>query len=548
MERSFLEKHFPLLLLLVIAINATCFFTPILDGDSVLYASIAKRMAQSNEWLSLYSDGKDWLDKPHFPFWAAAFSFKIFGFSSFAYKLPGFLFCGLSMYYIYRTGILLYSHKVAMAAVLLFGVALHQVLANFDLRAESFLTAFIIASAYFIIRADAEKKWKWYAGLAVAAAGAIMTKGIFAGITIGGGYFLYLAFSKKLSSLFTFKWAVCLLLIFLFITPELYALYSQFDRHPEKIVFGQTHVSGLRFFFWDSQFGRFFNSGPIKGNGDLSFFLHTTLWAFLPWSFFLVAALIQMIRRRAAVSKRIIIGGSAFVTFLLFSLSRFQLPHYIVIIFPHLSLITAAYILSVEKPKALSRWGLSMTALVVLVCIAVTALAFYSKIGNSLWALLPVWIIGLCAVVFFKRNENNFLIVRGIFFSAALIWFMDLFFYPKLMQYQNGIPAAAYVNSNYPTVTPGMYGYESRTFELYSKMPPLYFPVDSSKKMNTPFPALVFIPDNYFPQLINEGYTFTVLKTFEEYRITKLTGAFLDPHRRKDVVSKSSLIQINKAP
>ena len=34
----------------------------------------------------------------------------------------------------------------------------------------------------------------------------------------------------------------------IFILPELYCLYAQFDAHPEKMVFGQTGVSGLNFF------------------------------------------------------------------------------------------------------------------------------------------------------------------------------------------------------------------------------------------------------------------------------------------------------------
>ena len=58
-----------------------------------------------------------------------------------------------------------------------------------------------------------------------------------------------------------------LVLLILFINPELICLYIQFDLHPEKILFGHTHVSGIRFFFWDSQFGRFLNTGPIKGAG-----------------------------------------------------------------------------------------------------------------------------------------------------------------------------------------------------------------------------------------------------------------------------------------
>lgn len=71
------------------------------------------------------------------------------------------------------------------------------------------------------------------------------------------------------------------IILLIFISPELICLYIQFDSHPEKIVFGNTHVSGIRFFFWDSQFGRFFNTGPIKGKGD-PFFLYAHVIVGLP--------------------------------------------------------------------------------------------------------------------------------------------------------------------------------------------------------------------------------------------------------------------------
>ena len=46
-----------------------------------------------------------------------------------------------------------------------------------------------------------------------------------------------------------------------------------------------TSVSGIRFFFWDSQFGRFFNTGPIKGSGDPFFYFHTPVsYTHLNWS------------------------------------------------------------------------------------------------------------------------------------------------------------------------------------------------------------------------------------------------------------------------
>ena len=72
----------------------------------------------------------------------------------------------------------------------------------------------------------------------------------------------------------------------------LLALYLQFDAQPDKLVFERTGVSGIRFFVWDSQFGRFFNTGPIRNtDGNPAFFVHVFLWAFLPWVAVAFAAL-----------------------------------------------------------------------------------------------------------------------------------------------------------------------------------------------------------------------------------------------------------------
>lgn len=86
------------------------------------------------------------------------------------------------------------------------------------------------------------------------------------------------------------RWALGVGLVCLFLTPELYCLYRQFDAHPEKLVFERTQVSGVRWFLWDSQFGRFTNTAAIRGPGEPSFFFHTVLWAFFPWGFLLYAA------------------------------------------------------------------------------------------------------------------------------------------------------------------------------------------------------------------------------------------------------------------
>jgi 4-amino-4-deoxy-L-arabinose transferase-like glycosyltransferase len=534
-----------MLVAIVIAVNITCFFPGILEGDSMLYATIAKRIAQSNDWLNLYVDGRDWLDKPHFPFWAAALSFKLFGYSSFAYKLPGFVFWCLSLFYIYRTGKLLYGDDVAKAAVLIFGSSLHAILSNFDIRAESYLTTFIIAALYYILRAHEEGRLKYFIGIAIATAGAILTKGIFAGIIIGSGYFIFLLASRQMKILLHWKWLTCLLLTALLIMPELYALYVQFDLHPEKIVYGHTNVSGIRFFLWDSQFGRFFNTGPIKGKGDFSFFIHTTLWAFLPWSFLFIAGLWQIIKRRKLNSLTVVLTGSALISFLMFSVSKFQLPHYIVILFPHFSLITAVYLVSLKDKKVLHKWSIYLSVLIIIACTGMTMLACYSSMGDNLLMLLPLWIFGGAAIFIFKRADAEKLAVKGITFSVILFWFLNISFYPGLMKYQAGSMAAGVMNKMNLSSPVVMYGENNQPFEFWSQSAPAYWTASSDQQIEAmKKPVTAFIPEEYFPQLTAAGCKYSIIQCFDAYRITKLKGAFLNAKTRSKTTGKKFLITI----
>lgn len=548
MVKTFSDKYFNGLLFLVVAVNATVFFPGITEGDAMLYANISKRIAETGDWINLYVDGLDWLDKPHLPFWITALSFKMFGVSAFAYKLPAFLFWGISMYYTFRLGAIIYGKEVARFSVLIFGAALHVILANSDVRAEPYLTAFIIMATYFIVQAFLQKKLQWFLFAALASAGAIMTKGLFAGITIVSGFVLYLIFSRQLKELLNYRWWLCLFLTFLFIIPELYTLYLQFDRHPEKTVFGQTNVSGIKFFLWDSQFGRFFNTGPIKGTGDLLFFVHSTLWAFLPWSFFLAAAIWQGVKRRAVNNLPYIITGSALVTFILFSVSKFQLPHYIVMIMPHFALMCGNFISGLHKEKNIRLWSISLTALLLLACVTITALAFYSGMGRSLFALLPAWLISIFAIIAFRKTGTGILVAKGVCFSLALFWFLNCFFYPSLLKYQAGVEAATAFNKTGSSAAPLMYIRYSRAFELFSNTQPLFFTEESFNTFKIQLPAMVYILNTDLPLLDRAGYKYEVVKTFDDFRITMLTAGFLNEKTRNEHVTRNSLIKIYAAP
>src|SRR5678815_3990239 len=114
-----IQTWFPAFVVTGILLNATGLFNPILEPDGTLYATIAKHMALSNDWVNLIGDNHDWLDKPHFPFWITAFSYKIFGINSFAYKFPAFLFWLAGLRFTFLLAKELYNATVAQVSVLI---------------------------------------------------------------------------------------------------------------------------------------------------------------------------------------------------------------------------------------------------------------------------------------------------------------------------------------------------------------------------------------------------------------------------------------------
>jgi len=547
---KYFEKTFPYFLIAGILINANGLPHDILEPDGALYATISKHMVITGNWFDLFGDGHDWLDKPHFPFWMAALSFKIFGITAFAYKFPAFIFWLAGILFTFKLTQKLYNTFTAKAAVIIYVFSLHAILSNFDVRAEPYLTTLSIAAIYYFYKSTISGKWVDIVLTAFASACAVMTKGIFVLITIGGGFIVWWILSKQWKQFINYRWYVMLLLILIFITPELYSLYVQFDLHPEKIVFGKTNVSGLQFFFWDSQFGRFFNTGPIKYHGDPFFFLHTTLWAFLPWPVILYIAAIQLIRikKQNFDNQKLIIYGSAALTFVLFSFSGFQLPHYIVILFPQFSVITAAYLISINKENALKKIIIFQNVLLILAGLAVCALAYFSRFGNFLFSAIISAAIVIISMFFFRKQGINTIIASGVAFSLVLFFFLHNSFYPDLLTYQSGMMAGKWLKDNKINSRPAMYKSSSYSFEFYApgfvQRLETFSAIETFLAKNSN--SAIYTTDNTLQELNLQGYQFTILKSFPDFHISMITGKFLNPATRANELQKMVLVMIKK--
>jgi len=537
---------------LAVMINFSGLFIPIMGPDGALYALIAKNMVLRHDYVNLFYHDADWLDKPHFPFWMTALSFNLFGFTTWAYKLPGILFLLMGARYTFLFAKTLYNKQVALLSVLILLTAQHIVLSDNDVRAEPYLTGLIIAAVYHLYKAYQNNSfWQLLAGCVFTAC-AIMTKGMFALVPIGGAIAGHFIITREWKALFNLRWLLAIILISIFILPELWCLYQQFDLHPEKVVFGMKSVSGIRFFFWDSQFGRFFNTGPIKGHGDPSFFVHTALWAFLPWSLVMFAAVFQYIKKGSKNVKAhewFCISG-ALLTFLLFSASKFQLPHYLNIVFPFFAIVTAQYLYYIKLQKTRRAIGVTQAIVIVLMLLVVCLLEYFFNPQIFSWVTaFSLGILFLLMMVFPYEAGNSIIpkiIYRTAIASFIVNLYLNLSFYPSLMKYQAASEAAIYIDKNNHNHIPVVVlGDDYVTaFEFYIDAPVTKIDVDGKGELPSK-PFILYAPVSVVNNLTKKGWLIETLSTYQRYWVSRLKPSFLNKNTRPKELTATEVVMVN---
>ena len=463
-----------------LALNGLVLLFPTVYSDAVVYALLSKTIAVSGDWVNLTLLGEDWLDKPHLPFWLTALSFKVFGINSFAYLLPGLAFHVLGAAFTYKLAKHFYGIETAHVSVLMYLTAVGLLWSTVDLRAEAYLVGEIVAACYCWVRWDEHPRARYLLGGAIFTGMALMTKGLFVISTIGGGLVIDWLRRKEWRNFVRLKWVLAVAASFVCILPELFALYSQFDSHPEKVIYGQTGVSGIRFFFWDSQFGRFFNFGPIQNtNGDPFFFVHTFLWAFLPWTALFVAAAVVALQTRKERPERerrsdVILWMSFLIPFLLFSLTSFQFDHYIYIVLPFAAILAADFLVRHPIPKWIDQFQIALS---VLVCLLVLGLAVYAYRGTGyVWfAAIPAAVLGFFVVARTGTPASKAVVFPVLAVQAAFA-FLVLANWMYFLRYDAGYKLARDLDSR-PDVV--IYDYRARSLSLAFQARQQYVYIDN---------------------------------------------------------------------
>lgn len=535
---------------LSILVYAVGMLVPIMEIDGAVYAEISREMYRNGNYFELFLKGQDWLDKPHFQFWMTAASFKFFGINSFAYKLPAVLFMLIGAYYTYLFGKKFYSKKLGYLAALLLMTSQHILTSNSDVRAEPYLTGLTIFALYYLAVYLKEKK---FAQLVIGSFGLaclLMSKGLFTIIPVASGLGLALIYERKWKEIVHWQWIAIVAVTLLFITPTLYGYYLQFDSHPEKLLFGEQNVSGIKFFLWDSQWGRFTNSGPIKGSGDPTFFLHTMLWAYLPWAFLAYFALFikgKTLVRRIDNKETYTFFGFIFL-FIVFSLSSFQLPHYLNALFPFLSILCADVLFGFAKNKKFLNvfyhihiWSSAL----LLSAIILIHFVFSNQYPNV--DIFILFIIGIALMALLLRAKGSRL-KKLIFVPAITVlmanYYINRSFYPQLLTYQSESEVAFYMKKHElkeeDLVTLGVR--EEMTSFLQNRIVPAFDPaiVNKDDLEN----RYVFTNQDGMDRIISMDLEYDEIQSFPDFRITTLNGTFINKKTRELEIETKYLLKI----
>lgn len=534
------------LIILLLLINACGMFSPVLNSnDAYFYAVISKTMVSNHDWINLYYASQDWLDKPHLPFWLTALSFKIFGISAFAYVLPGFIFHCIGAIYTYRLGKLLYSEATGIVATLIYVSSLHLLLSSMDIRAEAFLLGEIVSACYYYLRYDRIGGIKNLLLASIFTGLALMTKGLFVVVTIFSGLVAVWLYSGELRKIIQPKWLLAYALSLLATLPELICLYVQFDLHPEKLVFGQHQVSGISWFFWGSQFGRFFNSGPIVNNhGNPGFFIHTFLWAFLPWSLLFIASLIAVCRcfKAEVTTQRAIsiyLQSSFWLTFIMFSATKFQLDHYTNIIMPFAAIIVANYIVNqASKLSVIVKIQQGLTFLILCLSLAIS-IFFFRASWLIISALIPILIMGYCVFQRSKISMGRWILALpalAVASSFIVLMLVNAFVYRSydagynIAQYLKDKPVATIYNLEVPGLI--------NNLEFHADLPvsEVHLPLPNN------YPYYLAIKNDSLSRL--ESYNYEKLATVNELEMTKFIPAMLSTNKYQHSLIVIDLVKI----
>ncbi|XZF13113.1 glycosyltransferase family 39 protein [Chitinophagaceae bacterium MMS25-I14] len=526
----------------------------IMDIDAAQYAEMSREMAISHDWLHLYDRGINYLDKPPFLFWVSSLSIRMLGATNLGYRLPSILFAFWAIYATYRLTKKLYDENTGRMAALILGTCQGVFLMTNDVRCDTILMSWVITAIWMIREAQDKRKWYYVLGGTASIAFGMMTKGPIALMVPAFCFGSEWVLKRQWKNIFNPAHLLDIVLIAIFLIPMSIGLYQQYDIHPEKMMEGHQNMSGVKFFFWTQSFGRITGENRWDNGADISFLLVNMLWAFLPWIFLFLPALVVNVRElilqkfRLRPDHEFISTGGFILAYLSLGMSHYQLPHYIFVAFPLAAIMTAKLLRDfLEQGKYQKLYRVMKTVMYVagallwvgvLLILTITFPAGW--VGILLWAVsVAIWIY----IITRKQLQGKIL-----WTGAAAIMLVNVFlthhFYYTLLHYQVGTVAGNYIREHHIPQEKIM------TYRVHDPLNSLHFYARQAIRVfeNGYLPAYsgdyVLTQDEGLKDLQQRGYQYDIALQGQLFKVSELTPDFLASSSRCKATSAYYLVKI----
>jgi 4-amino-4-deoxy-L-arabinose transferase-like glycosyltransferase len=319
----------------------------LIGADEPRYAQVAREMFARHDWITPTLGGKPWLEKPALYYWQAIIAYAVFGVSDWAARLPAAVDATLMVAAIYRflrrfsSGFDLDGALMSASAVGVIGFARA---ASMDMALAATFTMALLA--WFAWQESRRKRhlmlFYLFVGLGVLAKGPIAP--FLAAMII----VIFSLAMRDVRLIWRTLWLPGILLFFAVVLPWYVAVQI---KNPEF----------FRVFILDHNLARF-GTNLYHHKEAFWYYLPVVLLGLLPWTIFIVAALVENIRAwwsagwklssEDALSAFLIIW--LIVPVIFFSISQSKLPGYILPALPAATLLLAAYLRDgVEAPGLL---------------------------------------------------------------------------------------------------------------------------------------------------------------------------------------------------
>jgi 4-amino-4-deoxy-L-arabinose transferase-like glycosyltransferase len=430
---------------LIVVTLAVCYFSNLgaigfVGPDEPRYAWIARDMAETGDWVTPRLYGKPWFEKPVLYYWMAGASFKLFGVSETAARLPSAicaLFATLALAWLAWRA---YGEETARWLLLLLPTSVGMIgfshAAATDMPFSAMVTIAMVCAAVALGLAQNEHtpilpRTPWLALLlfGVFLGLAVLAKGPAAIILCGGAVFFWAIFTKRWRNAFRLLHPIA---IASFCATAL----------PWYILCARRNPDFFRVFIIEHNFRRYLTP-EFQHVQPFWYYVPVLLVAFLPWTAALVWASFNGMRKLFTPSKvpafSLFLLSWAIFCFGFFSVSRSKLPGYVLPALPAIALLLSVVLVTESARRTL---GYIFACFAILLFLGLLPFRMALNQTSKIWpavfysyaAVLLTLALANTALALSEFLKTNLIASRALCGFAVFVLLVPLVFANHLMR------------------------------------------------------------------------------------------------------------------